>query len=399
MTSGSRFPASSPPARRSRAADMVLKSPHSPWPRSSCWAACRGSPRSAAASLSAFATRRAAVSSRFTTLWVDGSYTPPTSIGDGKVRVAFGLDTDVKLAGVAGPSLYGALFGELTVNPWTAGPWWTLDGGATVEIGFDIDVWFANVSYTLGAIDLFRVNLAQSAGPWPGPRLVDTDLPEGYVNQPYDIAIDYSGGDPPLTLSITYGPCRRVCRSAATTSSARQRPQRPDVAVHLKRCRTLGVSGQPHVDPAIWPPPPCREHARCGPHRRPAVQRDAAGDRRKSALHLAGHRVARTPDRGQHRHHHLDTDWDRALPERCHRDRRDGDESSDESTSWSAGRFPTQNSSPSLRVGIRATLMRSTPWLAATVATSTSAPRPPTRSRPPAPSPIRFTSATGSSRR
>ena len=74
-----------------------------------------------------------------------------------------------------------------------------------MEIGFDIDVWFANVSYTLGAIDLFRVNLAQSAGPWPGPRLVDTDLPEGYVNQPYDIAIDYSGGDPPLTLSITYG--------------------------------------------------------------------------------------------------------------------------------------------------------------------------------------------------
>lgn len=136
---------------------------------------------------------------------VNGSFTPPTSVGDGKARVAFGLETDVKLMGVAGPTFYGALFLEVQINPWTPGPWWHLDGGATGEIGFDIDLWFANISYQLAAHDFIRISISHAPGPWPGPRLSNVDIADGYVNEPYDLTVGISGGAPPLSLVKAYG--------------------------------------------------------------------------------------------------------------------------------------------------------------------------------------------------
>jgi hypothetical protein len=189
--------------------------------------------------------------------WLDGSYTPPLSIGAGKVRAAFGLDTDVKLVGVAGPTFYGALFLELQVDPWSTGPWWTLDGGAVAEIGLDIDLWFANISYQLAAHDFIRIALSHAPGPWPGPRLSDVDLSDGYVNQPYDVTIGISGGIPPWNLTKTYGSLPPGLELAGNHIAGTPTAAAPgEWTFTLSLTDSQGRSDNRTTTLRIWPPPP-----------------------------------------------------------------------------------------------------------------------------------------------
>ncbi len=135
--------------------------------------------------------------------YVSGSEPTPSVAGEMTGKVSFGPKASLKFADAVGASLFGGLFAETTIS--TSGdPWFRVDGGVEVSVSFEADLWFANFSYTLAALTVRRIQLAQSAGGWPGPKFVTTSLPPGEEGLPYQANLTLTGS-PPLAVALVAG--------------------------------------------------------------------------------------------------------------------------------------------------------------------------------------------------